>query len=85
MGEMTQTPNPFTNRGPVTNPEDFFGRKDELATILTRLQSLQCVSIVGERRIGKSSLLAEAETGRQTDLAPRQHLGERKVISEGMR
>lgn len=54
---MTQTPNPFTNRGPVTNPEDFFGRKDEIATILTRLQSLQCVSIVGERRIGKSSLL----------------------------
>ncbi|HEX4947104.1 MAG TPA: AAA-like domain-containing protein [Blastocatellia bacterium] len=54
---MAQTPNPFTNRGPVTNPEDFFGRKEELATILSRLQSLQCVSIVGERRIGKSSLL----------------------------
>ncbi|MBI1761485.1 MAG: AAA-like domain-containing protein [Acidobacteria bacterium] len=54
---MAQTPNPFTNRGPVTNPEDFFGRKDELTTLLTRLQSLQCVSIVGERRIGKSSLL----------------------------
>lgn len=54
---MASTPNPFTNRGPVTNPEDFFGRKDELATILTRLHSLQCVSIVGERRIGKSSLL----------------------------
>jgi hypothetical protein len=54
---MAQTPNPFTNRDPVTNPEDFFGRKDEIATILSRLQSLQCVSIVGERRIGKSSLL----------------------------
>jgi uncharacterized protein len=53
----THTPNPFTNRGPVTNPEDFFGRKDELATILTRLQALQSVSVVGERRIGKSSLL----------------------------
>ena len=30
---MTLTPNPFTNRGPVTNPEDFFGRRDQLATI----------------------------------------------------
>lgn len=54
---MALTPNPFTNRGPVTNPEDFFGRKDELATILERLSSQQCVSVVGERRIGKSSLL----------------------------
>lgn len=54
---MAYTPNPFTNRGLVTDPEDFFGRKDELATILERLRSLQCVSVVGERRIGKSSLL----------------------------
>ncbi|MGH9843151.1 MAG: hypothetical protein ACREEM_30810 [Blastocatellia bacterium] len=54
---MALTPNPFTNRGPVTNPEDFFGRKDELEIVLSRLRSMQCVSIVGERRIGKSSLL----------------------------
>ncbi|MGH9844144.1 MAG: AAA family ATPase [Blastocatellia bacterium] len=54
---MALTPNPFTNRGPVTNPEDFFGRKDELETVLSRLRTMQCVSIVGERRIGKSSLL----------------------------
>lgn len=61
---MAIIPNPFTNRGPVTNAEDFFGRKDEVATILARLQSLQCVSIVGERRIGKSSLLYHlAQTG----------------------
>ncbi|HMV51944.1 MAG TPA: AAA-like domain-containing protein [Blastocatellia bacterium] len=61
---MAMTPNPFTNRGPVTNSEDFFGRKDELATILTRLHSMQCASVVGERRIGKSSLLYHlAQTG----------------------
>ncbi len=54
---MPHIPNPFTNRGPVTNREDFFGRKDELETIVSRLRTMQSVSVVGERRIGKSSLL----------------------------
>ena len=49
--------NPFTNRGAITNADDFFGRTEQLTEILTRLQRMQSWSIVGERRIGKSSLL----------------------------
>jgi len=54
---MDLMPNPFTNRGVITNPDDFFGREDQINEILTRLRSMQSSSIVGERRIGKSSLL----------------------------
>lgn len=49
--------NPFTERNIIKNPDEFFGRRDELRTIFTRLQGLQSTSIYGERKIGKSSLL----------------------------
>ncbi len=49
--------NPFTERTVIKNPAEFFGRKDELRTIFTRLQGLQSTSIYGERKTGKSSLL----------------------------
>lgn len=49
--------NPFTVRGAIQNPDHFIGRKAELDHILTRLLSMQSCSVVGERRIGKSSLL----------------------------
>ena len=50
--------NPFIAGGAVP-PELFVGRASSLALIRSRLggRSLQSVSIVGERRIGKSSLL----------------------------
>ena len=48
---------PFTEINIIKNPDEFFGRKDELRTIFTRLQKLQSASIYGERKIGKSSLL----------------------------
>lgn len=51
-------PNPFTERGVIRDPKRFFGRKHELNQIFERLRTMQSVSIVGERRIGKSSLLA---------------------------
>lgn len=51
-------PNPFTERGVIRDPKRFFGRKHELKQIFERLAAMQSVSIVGERRIGKSSLLA---------------------------
>jgi len=51
-------PNPFTERGIIRDPKRFFGRKHELRQIFERLAAMQSVSIVGERRIGKSSLLA---------------------------
>jgi len=49
--------NPFSNRNMITDPDGFFGRKTELATIFNRLQNLQSCDVYGERKIGKSSLL----------------------------
>jgi hypothetical protein len=57
MGEVR---NPFHWRGTVTAADAFVGRKRELASVFTRLQTLGCVSVVGERRIGKSSLAYQA-------------------------
>lgn len=53
---MTQE-NPFQSRHMIKNPESFFGRKEESRNILERLQKAESCSIVGERRIGKSSLI----------------------------
>ena len=49
--------NPFSNRAMIKNPDEFFGRKDELKTIFSRLSNLQSCDVSGERKIGKSSLL----------------------------
>ncbi len=54
---MSQTPNPFCNRGVITDPDDFFGRESQITEIITRLGTMQSTSVVGELRIGKSSLL----------------------------
>jgi len=55
-------PNPFFYGGWITDPARFVGRKAELGRIFAALETahtgqLQSVSIVGPRRIGKSSLL----------------------------
>lgn len=49
--------NPFTCRGRIEDPNLFWGRSEEIRDIKTRLATMQNVSVVGERRIGKSSLL----------------------------
>jgi serine/threonine protein kinase len=51
--------NPYLNRVMLKNPEDFFGRHREVKRIYSRLDAPhpQSISVVGERRIGKSSLL----------------------------
>lgn len=51
--------NPFTFGNPITGPDRFFGRKQEIRQILNRLLSSahESTSIIGERRIGKTSLL----------------------------
>jgi hypothetical protein len=49
--------NPFIVGVPITDPADFFGREREINFCLARLRGMQSVSITGERRIGKSSLL----------------------------
>ena len=54
-----KTKNPYMNRVKIKNMDEFYGRKSEVSKIFSRIGSSrpQSVSIVGERRIGKSSLL----------------------------
>ncbi|HEY0770216.1 MAG TPA: hypothetical protein VGD31_07760, partial [Sphingobacteriaceae bacterium] len=49
--------NPFTSRNMIKDVDCFFGRKKEIEEIYTNLLDLQSTSILGERRLGKSSLL----------------------------
>src|ERR1700683_850843 len=52
-------PNPYLNRVAIKDPSQFFGRTREVARIFSRIGASrpQSISLVGERRIGKSSLL----------------------------
>jgi len=56
---MERGSNPFTFGNPIRDPARFYGRKREIHEIVGRLLSsaLESTSIVGERRIGKTSLL----------------------------
>ena len=54
--------NPFFHRGPVRDPAYFFGRKQELARLFDLLERGQSVSISGQRRFGKTSLLFYSST-----------------------
>jgi len=51
--------NPYMNRVMIQDVEEFFGRRNEVEKIYSRIGSSrpQSISLVGERRIGKSSLL----------------------------
>lgn len=49
--------NPYTNRAGIRNADEFFGRSAELRSIYTRICGEQCIYLVGERRVGKSSVL----------------------------
>jgi eukaryotic-like serine/threonine-protein kinase len=51
--------NPYLNRVMIQDQQSFFGRRRELSRIFSRIgvERPQSVSLVGERRIGKSSLL----------------------------
>jgi eukaryotic-like serine/threonine-protein kinase len=53
------TRNPYLNRVAIKDPKQFFGRTREISKIFSRLGASrpQSISVVGERRIGKSSLL----------------------------
>ena len=54
---MAQLRNPFFNRHRITDSAYFFGRQRELERLYSAIATHQCVSIVGERKLGKSSLL----------------------------
>ena len=49
--------NPFYHRGAIRQDTHFLGRSAETAQILGLLRNRQSVSVIGPRRIGKSSLL----------------------------
>ncbi len=54
--------NPFVAAGMIEDPKLFVGRKDELQAIASQMSGVQPTSInlIGEKRIGKSSLLQMA-------------------------
>ncbi|MBI9045193.1 MAG: ATP-binding protein [Anaerolineaceae bacterium] len=56
--------NPFTFGNPIRDPERFYGRKEDIRQIVNRLLSSahESTSVVGERRIGKTSLLKHLDT-----------------------
>ncbi len=65
--------NHFFHRGPVRDQAYFFGRKQETARLFDLLTRGQSVSISGQRRLGKTTLLMHAltpETGANHGLDP---------------
>jgi serine/threonine-protein kinase len=59
MGPLGDLLNPYLNRVMIQQPDQFFGRRRELERIFSRIGGTrpQSVSVLGDRRIGKSSLL----------------------------
>lgn len=57
--EIGQLQNPFTYGNPISDPERFFGRQREIEQVFSRLTNAEheSSSLVGSRRIGKTSLL----------------------------
>ena len=67
--------NPFTYGNPISDAARFVGRERQVEQIFSRLRNVEfeSSSIVGERRIGKTSLLyyiADAQVRRAHGLAP---------------
>jgi hypothetical protein len=55
--DMEIVKNPYFNRIAIKDMEYFFGRENEVRYITSLLQNNQSCSIIGPRRIGKSSLI----------------------------
>lgn len=69
--------NPFFHRGAIRRADEFHGRKAEIAQILGLCRNGQSVSIIGPRRIGKSSLLLQlcrSTSRNEYDLSPNQSI-----------
>jgi len=69
--------NPFFNRGAIQDPEYFYDRQRETRRALRMLSKRQCVSVIGPRKIGKTSLLfhlCRPEVMREHGLDPAQHV-----------
>jgi tRNA A-37 threonylcarbamoyl transferase component Bud32 len=57
MNRVSPHHNPFFNRQRITEPVYFCGRTREIESLYSAIATRQCRSIVGERKLGKSSLL----------------------------
>jgi tRNA A-37 threonylcarbamoyl transferase component Bud32 len=55
--DLKRLRNPFFSRQRVTDPSCFYGRQREIESLYSAIVTHQCRSIVGERKLGKSSLL----------------------------
>lgn len=71
--------NPFTFGNPITEPDRFFGRRREVEQVFSRLRNPEheSSSIVGGRRVGKTSLLkylAHPDVRRRFDLDPERYI-----------
>jgi serine/threonine-protein kinase len=69
--------NPFYNRQRITDPAFFYGRASHIEALYSAVVTKQCRSIVGERKLGKSSLLTtigQPETLRRYGLDPQRQL-----------
>jgi len=49
--------NPYSNRGPVTNPAQFYGRRNDVLNIARSIKHWEPFALSGEPRTGKTSLL----------------------------
>ncbi|MBN1887089.1 MAG: serine/threonine protein kinase [Thermoflexales bacterium] len=69
--------NPFFNRQRITDPDYFFGRVRQVEDLYSAIVTRQCRSLVGERKLGKSSLLSfigHPDTMRAYGLDPERQL-----------
>lgn len=55
---LSFVPNPFGDKGRITNPDQFFDREELLRQIFEELNKGVNISLVGESAVGKSSLLS---------------------------
>lgn len=62
-----QTRNPYTPGLPVTAPDMFFGRQQELTTLVDRLAAGGHTAVIGPQGIGVSSLLRQVGRLRPTE------------------
>jgi len=60
---------PFVPGSPIVEPRQFFGRKAALSQVLDAIERRQPVQIVGETRMGKTSLLHQIKRHLPQDLA----------------
>ena len=70
---MITQPNPFYYGGPIRETRYFVNRKQEVVEIYEAIMTAASVSIVGERKVGKSSLLrylADSEVMEEYGLDP---------------